>query len=192
MTKYARLVDHSETHDGSDLRVVDVFDPSVYNPRPSWGQTDSALMDRIFENHKKAWIAAGHWFVQVHDSVIDYCKYSGNDPMNFANYTLPTIVVPLPVYKKLIQASVLDIMNEVFGDTRYLAVLTALAALNTDAWIARMKKINNQGAVFTRQQVIDFMTAARAADVPTSGTKITVAEITAAASHSSWVTSGGA
>ncbi len=38
--KYARIVEG---------RIVDVVDPSVYSPRPDWGQTDEDLLNRIFE-----------------------------------------------------------------------------------------------------------------------------------------------
>ena len=101
----------------------------------------------------------------------------------FTNPTAP----PSSRLRALPQFVVMDVLNDVFGDTRFLAVLTALAALNTDAWVARMKRFNNCGATFTRDQVIAFLTAARSADVPTQGTKITVPEITAVASDIRWL-----
>lgn len=60
MTRYARFVDG---------RVIDIFDPSVYVPRPVWGETDAALMDKIFAEQKAAWLAAGAWFQAIPDDV---------------------------------------------------------------------------------------------------------------------------
>ena len=48
--KYARLVDHSRDNDGSDIRALDVVDTAIYSPRPAWGQTDEALLNRSFES----------------------------------------------------------------------------------------------------------------------------------------------
>ncbi len=38
--KYARI---------AEGRVLDFVDTAAYNPRPEWGQTDAALINRIFE-----------------------------------------------------------------------------------------------------------------------------------------------
>lgn len=98
MSKYARPVDHGGK--GSDIRMLDVFDPSIYSPRPSWGQTDAELMDRIFENHKQEWTDAGQWFVEVHESVIDGARFAGGDYMKAGNFENPAPVVDAPAEPK--------------------------------------------------------------------------------------------
>lgn len=85
MTKYARPVDRGD----GVIHMIDVFDPSIYNPRPSWGQTDAALMDRIFEHQKTEWIAAGTWFVAIADAVKDCATFSGGDYMDAGSFANP-------------------------------------------------------------------------------------------------------
>lgn len=75
--------------DGPQVRMVDVFDPTAYEPRPDWGQTDEALLDRIFANSKAAWMAAGQWFVGVPAGVQDYAVHTGEDFCDPASYTNP-------------------------------------------------------------------------------------------------------
>lgn len=88
--KYARPVDFSETHDGSNIRLVDVFDASVYEPRPSWGQTDDELLSRIFANHKSEWVNSGEWFIAVPDDVMPGGAVSNGDG-TYANPTAPPV-----------------------------------------------------------------------------------------------------
>lgn len=76
--KYARPVDHSELKDGSDIRMIDVIDTSNFEPRPEWGQTDEALLDKIFEHQKDEWAAAGQWFVAVPETV-EPCAFDNGD-----------------------------------------------------------------------------------------------------------------
>lgn len=88
MTKYARPV-VVENKDGPQTRMMDVFNPAIYEPRPEWGQTDSDLMDRIFSNNKAAWVAAGVWFVAVPDRVQDGAVHTGSDYSDKASYLNP-------------------------------------------------------------------------------------------------------
>lgn len=88
MTKYARPVT-VPSFDGNQIRMVDVFDPSVYNPLPDWGRTDEELLDRIFSNNKAAWVAAGVWFVAVPDRVQDGAVHTGSDYSDKASYLNP-------------------------------------------------------------------------------------------------------
>jgi hypothetical protein len=96
MSKYARPMTV-----GSQVRMIDTVDTADYDPRPEWGQTDEALLDRIFSNQKAQWAAANQWFVQVCDGVQPGAVYSGSDYMNPANYLNPdgsdgNGVMPLP------------------------------------------------------------------------------------------------
>lgn len=84
MSKYARPVSV-----GGEIRMYDVVDMANYEPRPTWGQTDDALLDRIFAPNKALWVAAGQWFVQVCGGVLDGAVHSGPDFMAAASYLNP-------------------------------------------------------------------------------------------------------
>lgn len=61
MTRYARLVDGHAT---------DALNTADYNPRPTWGQTDDALLSGIYAQQKAAWFVTGQWFIAVPDTTI--------------------------------------------------------------------------------------------------------------------------
>lgn len=77
--KYARAVDHSAKQDGSDIRLIDVVDVSIYTPRPDWGQTDEALLDRLF-----AQVGGFAAFIEVPDHVEPCAVKVGDDYENHA------------------------------------------------------------------------------------------------------------
>ena len=83
MNKYARPV---PTND--ETRMMDIFDPGVYNLSPTWGQTDADLLDSIFENNKAAWVATGQWFVAAPNGVQNGAMHTGadfSDPRSHVN-----------------------------------------------------------------------------------------------------------
>lgn len=82
--KYARPVTV-----GSQVRMYDVVDTDAYNPRPVWGQTDEALLDRIYSGQKEAWVSKGQWFVEVPPRVQDCAVHTGSDYMDKASYLNP-------------------------------------------------------------------------------------------------------
>lgn len=141
MTTYARPIDGS---------WIDVYTlPLAYNPQ----------IDTLAKLEKALGVSG---FVQVPDAVKhgDFVV-NGND---YAPRPVPQPPAVAPVYKSLSQPVVQEILSDIFGDTRYLAVDAALSALSTDAWKVKVKKFNNTGAIFTRQKVIDFLTDARQAE----------------------------
>lgn len=84
MTKYARPVPVD-----AQTRMYDVFDTATIEPRPPWGKTDDALLSRIFENQKAAWVKAGQWFVEVLQGVQDGAVHAGDDHLDPASYLNP-------------------------------------------------------------------------------------------------------
>lgn len=165
--KYGR-----EVSVGNEVRLTEVVE--IPNPLPHWATDAAAFLAKMYPQYTNGWVL-----------VADTNK--SGDVKNGSVYGTPILPAPPTRYKSLSQSVVRDILDTVFGDTRTLAVDAALAALSTDVWKVRIKQFNNVGKVFTRQQVIDFLTAARNADIPTAGTKITVAEITAIANDPNWI-----
>lgn len=84
MTKYARPVSIDGAH-----RMVDVIDTSDYEPRPSWGQVDADLLDRIFAPNKITWVNANAWFVPTLDGVQDGAVHTGEDYSDPSSYINP-------------------------------------------------------------------------------------------------------
>jgi hypothetical protein len=84
MTKYARPIPV-----GNEVRTIDVVDTAAYEPRPEWGQTDDALLERLFAPQLEAqWKAAGQWFVEVCAGVQPGATHTGSDftdPASFLN-----------------------------------------------------------------------------------------------------------
>jgi hypothetical protein len=85
MTKYARPVAV-----GDQVRMTDIVDTAMYEPRPSWGQTDDALLARLFSPQLAAeWKGAGEWFAEVCAGVQPGTTHTGSDFMNAASYLNP-------------------------------------------------------------------------------------------------------
>lgn len=103
------------------------------------------------------------------------------------SFVQPVIPPPPIQYRQITRAILDDMLEAVFGDVRYSAILVALPNLTTNGWLAARRKLDNPGWTPSRQQIIDLLTALRQADIPTAGTKITVAEITAIAGRPEWI-----
>jgi len=171
--KYARKQQYKNS-----VRLIDVVE--IPAPLPAWAADADAFLAKMFPMYSD-------FFIVADDKVAGAVEQVDGSFENPAPPPLPPVK-----HKSLTQGVVRDdMLPEIFGDNRYLAVLTAIAALTTDAWQVRKKKFDNPSAVFTRQQVVNFLTAARADDVPNSGTgatgKITVAEINAVAADLRWI-----
>jgi len=80
MTKYVRVVNG---------RAVDIVDTAIYEPRPSWGQTDEALLDRIYENHKAEWLSANQWFQPCDDALLDGAAVTVDEEGIIVGFTNP-------------------------------------------------------------------------------------------------------
>lgn len=74
MTRYARSVNFN-----GQKFITDIVDMAVYTPRPSWGQTDDALLSKIFANHKDEWTAAGEWFFLLPDDTVTHWAIDNGD-----------------------------------------------------------------------------------------------------------------
>lgn len=73
----------------SQVRIYDVVDTAVFDPRPSWGKTDDALLTGMFKPNKAAWAAAGQWFVAVPAGVQAGAIHVGSDYGAASSYTNP-------------------------------------------------------------------------------------------------------
>ena len=103
------------------------------------------------------------------------------------SFQQPAIPPPPVQYRQITRATLDDILEAVFGGTRYSAILAAIETLTANGWLAVRRRLDNPGWTPSRQQVIDVLTALRQADIPTAGTKITVAEITDVAGRVEWI-----
>lgn len=89
MTKYARFLwKHNEVD--QLVHLVDVLDAAIYEPRPSWGQTDDALLSRLFAPNKTQWLSDAEWFVAVPSGVQNGAFFVGKsgeemDPLKYIN-----------------------------------------------------------------------------------------------------------
>lgn len=59
---------------------------AVYDPKPTWWIDDGAALEKMFSPNKDAWVAAGQWFVQVHQGVKDGATDTGADYMDPTSY----------------------------------------------------------------------------------------------------------
>ncbi len=84
MAMYARPVQI-----GEEVRMVDVFDAAIYEPRPAWGQTDANLLDHIFVNSKAVWVAVGQWFISICAGVQSGAVHRGDDFQDPTSYVNP-------------------------------------------------------------------------------------------------------
>lgn len=140
------------------------------------------------EGDPLAWLACqfptlcGATWTLVSDDAVPGATY--NSPGNSTN---PNIPAAPPVYVPLDQGARLEILSAVFTDARVNAIHDAFALLATDAMKAAYRKFMSATYKASRDEIIALFTALRAADVPTAGTKITVAEITAVADHKKWL-----
>ena len=88
MSKYARFLWRHNEVDHS-VHLVDLIDTSVYEPRPSWGQTDDALLSKIFEPNKDQWVADDEWFHQVPDACQPGATFLGEEGCPEEDYLNP-------------------------------------------------------------------------------------------------------
>lgn len=80
--KYARPVDCSDAKDGSDIRMLDLFDTDSINPKPAWFSGDESMLSRIFSHQETEWRAKGEWFIPVPGHVEPYAYKTGQNYEN--------------------------------------------------------------------------------------------------------------
>lgn len=106
------------------------------------------------------------------------------------NGTFTNVALPAPpMNARLQRGERLDLLNDVFAAPRLIAINTAFEAQTDPALVIARDRHKSETARFSRGQMVELFMALRQADVPTAGTKITVAEITAIANHGLWASS---
>lgn len=68
--------------------MCDLVNTADYSPRPDWGQTDEALLEKIFAPNKAEWESANAWFVTVPDRM-QGAVHAGSDFTDPASYLNP-------------------------------------------------------------------------------------------------------